>query len=284
MAGNTTQDIALGNPALSGAVTVLATGLPVSGATVSAWNAGSGAWVAAGVTNGSGLYTITLPAGSYKLYVQPASGPAVWFGGTSKATATTVVVAGNTTQDIALGNPALSGAVTVLATGLPVSGATCPPGTRAAGPGPPPASPTAPGCTRITLPAGSYKLYVQPASGPAVWFGGTSKATATTVVVAGNTTQDIALGNPALSGAVTVLATGLPVSGATVSAWNAGSGAWVAAGVTNGSGLYTITLPAGSYKLYVQPASGPAVWFGGTSKATATTVVVAGNTTQNIAL
>ena len=66
-------------------MTVLATGLPVSGANVSAWNAGSGAWVAAGVTNGSGLYSITLPAGSYKLYVQPASGTAVWFGGTSKA-------------------------------------------------------------------------------------------------------------------------------------------------------------------------------------------------------
>ena len=196
------------------------------------------------------------------------------------------MVAGNTTQDIAIGNPALSGAVTVLATGLPVAGATVSAWNASSGRlGRRAASPTAPGCTPSPCRPAATSSYVQPTSGPAVWFGGTSKATATTVVVAGNTTQDIAIGSPALSGTVTVLATGLPVAGATVSAWNASSGLLrrLEASPT-AAALYTLTLPAGSYKLLVQPTSGPPVWFGGTSMATATTVVVAGNTTQDIAL
>ena len=45
---------ALDTSLLQGTVTVLASGDPVAGATVSAWDATSGAWTGAGVTNGSG--------------------------------------------------------------------------------------------------------------------------------------------------------------------------------------------------------------------------------------
>ena len=87
------------------------------------------------------------------------------------------------------------------------------------------------------------------------WSDGVLTASRTDLAVTGDVTvsASFAIDGPALSGAVTVLATGLPVSGATVSAWNAGSGAWVAAGVTNGSGLYTHH-PAGRQLQAVRPA------------------------------
>ena len=99
----TTQDIALGKALLHGTVTVLATGSLVSGATVSAWDATTGAWTGADLT-GYGTYAISLPAGSYNLYIQGGGQPASWYGGSSKATATDVVVDSTTTQDIALGS------------------------------------------------------------------------------------------------------------------------------------------------------------------------------------
>ena len=71
-------------------MTVLASGDPVSGATVSAWDATSGAWTGASVTAGDGTYAISLPAGSYNLYIQGGGQPASWYGGSSKATATDV--------------------------------------------------------------------------------------------------------------------------------------------------------------------------------------------------
>ncbi len=87
-----------------------------------------------------------------------------------------------------------------------------------------------------------------------------------------------------LSGTVSTTSAA-PISGATVSAWNATTGAWTNAGVTDASGLYSFTLPQGSYKLYIEPVSGPyaAQWFGGTSLATATPVTLgAANLTQNL--
>ena len=93
-----TQNIAVTNPALSGTVTVRITGDPVTGATVSAWDATTGAWIGAGTTDGAGFYFINLPAGSYNLYIQGGGQPASWFGGTSKATATDVPVTATTTR------------------------------------------------------------------------------------------------------------------------------------------------------------------------------------------
>ena len=130
----------------------------------------------------------------------------------------------------------------------------------------------------INLPAGSYNLYIQGGGQPASWYGGTSKATATDVAGHHHHDQDIALGKALLQGTVTVLASGDPVAGATVSAWDATTGAWTGAGVTAGDGTYAISLPAGSYNLYIQGGGQPASWYGGTSKATATDVPVTSTT------
>jgi hypothetical protein len=70
-----------------------------------------------------------------------------------------------------------------------------------------------------------------------------------------------------------------------VSVWNGTTGAWTGNAVTNASGVYSITLPQGGYKLYIQGGSPtyPGQFFGGTSMATATIVRLgAANLTQNI--
>ena len=280
----TTQDIALGKAILNGTVSLLATTDPVSGATVSAWDATTGFWTGAATTNGSGDYSINLPAGSYNLYIQGGGQPASWFGGTSKATATDIVVTTTTTQDIALGKAILNGTVSLLATTDPVIGATVSAWDATTGFWTGAATTNGSGDYSINLPAGSYNLYIQGGGQPASWFGGTSKATATDIVVTTTTTQDIALGKAILNGTVSLLATTDPVSGATVSAWDATTGFWTGAAATNGSGDYSINLPAGSYNLYIQGGGQPASWFGGTSKATATDIVVTTTTTQDIAL
>ena len=135
MTTTTDLDIALGKALLQGTVSVLASGDPVAGATVSAWDATTGAWKGASVTDGCGHYAINLPAGSYNLYIQGGGQPASWYGGTSKATATDVAVTSTTTQDIALGKALLQGTVTVLASGDPVAGPRSVPGMRRPGPG-----------------------------------------------------------------------------------------------------------------------------------------------------
>ena len=280
----TTLDIALGKALLEGTVTVLATGDPVSGATVSAWDATSGAWTAAGTTDGAGFYFVNLPPGSYNLYVQGGGQPASWYGGSSKATATDVDVTSTTDLDIALGKAMLQGTVSVLATGELVGGATVSAWDATTGAWTAAGATDGSGAYSISLPAGSYNLYIQGGGQPASWYGGSSKATATDVAVTSTTTQDIALGKALLQGTVSVLATGTPVSGATVSAWDATTGTWTGASVTNGSGQYSISLPAGSYNLYIQGGGQPASWYGGSSKATATDVAVTSTTDLDIGL
>jgi hypothetical protein len=70
-----------------------------------------------------------------------------------------------------------------------------------------------------------------------------------------------------------------------VSAWNATTGAWSGASVTDANGLYSIMLYNGPYKLLVESGTStyPAQWFGGSSQATATPVTLgAANQTQNL--
>ena len=141
------------------------------------------------------------------------------------------------------------------------------------------------GTYAINLPAGSYNLYIQGGGQPASWYGGTSKATATDVDVTTTTTLDIALGKALLQGTVTVLASGDPVAGATVSPRGMPPAAPGRAPVYRRvTGTYAINLPAGSYNLYIQGGGQPASWYGGTSKATATDVDVTTTTTLDIAL
>ena len=111
----------------------------------------------------------------------------------------------------------LQGTVTVLASGDAVSGATVSAwdATSWAWKG---ASVTAgDGTYAINLPAGSYNLYIQGGGQPASWYGGTQQGHRDRRRCDHHHHLDIALGKALLQGTVSVLASGDPVAGATVS-------------------------------------------------------------------
>ena len=66
------------------------------------YNATSFAWVGYDIADADGAYSIQLPAGDYKLYLQPnaAGYPDGWYGGNAYDTATTIELVANQTLDI----------------------------------------------------------------------------------------------------------------------------------------------------------------------------------------
>ena len=238
------------------------------------FNAATNGYVGAATMGPGAAYSISLPAGSYKLYTQtnaPAY-PDQWYAGTPDIGAAAVVpLAADTVQDITLAAPAtftLSGNVTT--PGGPLGGtfvyvfnATTNGyvGAATMGPG---------AAYSISLPAGSYKLYTQtntPAY-PDQWYAGTPDIGAAAVVpLAADTVQDITLAAPAtftLSGNVTT--PGGPLGGTFVYVFNATTNGYVGAATMGPGAAYSISLPAGSYKLYTQtntPAY-PDQWYAGT--------------------
>src|SRR5207244_1584942 len=82
---------------------------------------------------------------------------------------------------------------------------------------------------------------------------------------------------------------GVPVAGAGVNAYQGGTGAtcctWVGGATTDSNGNYSFVVPAGTYKIYVNPPSPfPAQWNGGTDFGNATPITVNGSTLVNITL
>ncbi len=143
------------------------------------------------------------------------------------------------------------------------------------------------GAYAINLPAGSYKLLVQTntAGYPDTWYGGSTFANATTVVVDGAETVNITIApSTSISGTVSKSGGAGPLVGAYVTAYDATTATWINYGETDATGAYAINLPAGSYKLLVQTntAGYPDTWYGGSTFANATTVVVDGAETVNI--
>ena len=148
------------------------------------------------------------------------------------------------------------------------------------------------GAYTIDLPSGTYKLFVQPDEPgyPDQWVGGSDHATADVVdLTGGSTTKDVTLAGPpvatTLSGTVSAGGTGLP--GATVHVFDAATYTWVGYTVTTTGGAYTIDLPSGTYKLFVQPDEPgyPDQWVGGSDHATADVVdLTGGSTTKDVTL
>ena len=144
------------------------------------------------------------------------------------------------------------------------------------------------GAYAINLPAGSYKLLVQTntAGYPDTWYGGTTFANATTVVVDGAETVNITVAPAApRSRARSARPAGQARwSGAYVTAYEASTATWTNYGVTDASGAYAINLPAGSYKLLVQTntAGYPDTWYGGRPSPTPRPSSVDGAETVNI--
>ena len=244
---------------LSGTVTAAG---PVAGAVVYVFDAGTAAYAGNAVTAGDGSYSLDLPAGSYKLWIQTnvsgypdqAYGPDGSF-----ETATPVdLTSGNATADVVLvaapTSHTLSGTVTAAG---PVAGAVVyvfDAGTAAYAGN---AVTAGDGSYSLDLPAGSYKLWIQTnvsgypdqAYGPDGSF-----ETATPVdLTSGNATADVVLvaapTSHTLSGTVTAAG---PVAGAVVYVFDAGTAAYAGNAVTAGDGSYSLDLPAGSYKLWIQ--------------------------------
>ena len=262
---------------LSGSVTAAGTG--VVDAWVYAFDAGTSAYVTSTASVTGGAYSLVVPPGSYKIYVQPRNGtnPDQWYGG---ATPTVVPVSADTPGvDIALAGPTsftLSGSVTAAGTGVVDAWVYAfDAGTSAYVTST--ASVTG-GAYSLVVPPGSYKIYVQPRNGtnPDQWYGG---ATPTVVPVSADTPGvDIALAGPTsftLSGSVTAAGTG--VVDAWVYAFDAGTSAYVTSTASVTGGAYSLVVPPGSYKIYVQPRNGtnPDQWYGG---ATPTVVPVSADT------
>ena len=80
----------------------MATRIPVVAAEPMA--ASSYTYIGSSAVDGSGNCSFNLAPGSYKLFLAPVSSGfgMQWFGGTDYASAATITVSGNTTQDIAL--------------------------------------------------------------------------------------------------------------------------------------------------------------------------------------
>ena len=181
---------------------------------------------------------------------------------------------------VSYGASALSGTVT--ANGTPVASATVTAYTLA-GVNVLSSTTNNAGNYSLALVPGSYKLYIQsPVTGyPNQWYGGASQATATAIPFSAAAVQNIVLaGTPsyALSGVATLILGPSPgaKSGVKINVYNAATGASLTSVTTNGGGGYSVTLAAGTYKLYLQPnRNGYAnQWFGGTSIATATVITV----------
>ena len=89
---------------LSGTVRASDGTTALTGTSVYAYDATSSAYIGAATMGAGGAYTIDLPAGSYKLFVEPntAGYANQWFGGSNYTNATVIALSAATAQDITL--------------------------------------------------------------------------------------------------------------------------------------------------------------------------------------
>jgi FtsP/CotA-like multicopper oxidase with cupredoxin domain len=277
---------------VSGSVTGTG-GIALAGAFVHAYDATTGVWVKVATVGAGGAYSLTLPAGTYKLFVQAntAGYSNAWYGGASFGSATLVdLTTANATVNISLsGTHTVSGSVTGSG-GIALAGAFVHAYNATTAAWVNVATVGAGGAYSLTLPPGTYKLFVQ-ANTPGysnAWYGGTTFASATLVdLTTTNATANIALiGTHTVSGSVTGRG-GIALAGAFVHAYNATTAVWVNVATVRAGGAYSLTLPIGTYKLFVQAntAGYSNAWYGGVSFGSATLVdLTTTNATANIAL
>ena len=201
-----------------------------------------------------GTYTINLPAGSYKLYVEPNT-PGFsdqWWGGRTTRAPPWSRSAPPPPRTSPWSAPGWSPcrASSGRATGPPSTGPRCTSSTERRTPTSARATMGAGGTYTITLPAGSYKLYVEPntAGFSDQWWGGSNYASATVVTVSAATTQDITLVGArlvTLSGIVQE-SDGTPLNGTQVYVFDGTTDTYIGAATMGAGGTYTINLPAGT--------------------------------------
>ena len=265
---------------------------PANGAIVYVFKTSDSSYVGNAVTASDGTYGLSLPDGSYKLWIQTntlgypdqAYGPDGTF-----ETATPVIVAGSPqTVDMALTAAVVTSLVegTVTAGPDPANGAIVYVFKTSDSSYVGNAVTASDGTYGLSLPDGSYKLWIQTntlgypdqAYGPDGTF-----ETATPVIVAGSPqTVDMALTAAVVTSLVegTVTAGPDPANGAIVYVFKTSDSSYVGNAVTASDGTYGLSLPDGSYKLWIQTntlgypdqAYGPDGTF-----ETATPVIVAGS-------
>ena len=305
------------NGTVTGTVTNAATAAAIANVTVEAYTTG-GALAGTGFSNGSGQYSITLPAGSYKIktavfafvsnfadevYDNIACSPTCDL----NAGTAVVVSAGGTTTNIHFSltpGGTIDGTVTRVSDGTPIDGVTLyaysSTGAFVTSTG---TGPT--GQFSMPVLAGTYYVetvdaanqnFVDELYNNLTCRPGCSVTTGTGVVVTSNASTSnvnfaLAAGG-SVTGTVTATGSGLGIAAAKVALFST-SGALVREATTSGSGSYTIAaLPAGSFRVRTVTSGGyideaynnvslcaPTC---ATSTAGTAVVVTAGNTTSNI--
>lgn len=262
---------------VSGTVTESGSGTPVAGAMVAVLRSSDFAVVGGGVADASGNFSAEVVAGTYYLYVvDPSGGHAAGFHG--PPTLVTVTngamvdadpalassrgsIAGGVGQDSPAGSVAGAWAIAI----SPSSGAV-------------ELGVTANGSGQYSLPGlsvgGHWVVYVDPSGAhrPEYFPDAVSAPASTPVnVTAGQTsaanvslaTQAVVGTGAAVTGTVTEAGTGTPLSGVRVVALRASDFSMVRGAVTNGSGVYSLDVVAGGYKLaFIDPSGLHAMeWF-----------------------
>ena len=134
----------------------------------------------------------------------------------------------------------------------------------------------------FTLPAGSYKLWIQAPGYPDQWHGAATYEGASTITLGPSKTVDVNVSATfTLDGTLRGTA-GAILANAPVHAFTASGGTYLTSVLTNGSGHYAFTLPAGSYKLWIQAPGYPDQWHGAATYEGASTITLGPSKTVDV--
>ncbi len=252
---------------VEGTVSTAGSGAPVAGAFVAVLRSSDFAMSGTGVADGSGHFSVAVPAGSHFVYaVDPTGAHVAGFAGAP--TSVTVPVAGSVVSDPALApnRGSITGTVTEEGSGTPVAGAMVVV-MSATGEAQRVATANGAGVYSVSgLTAGNHLVaFLDPTGGhrPEFFPNATDALGASPVAVTAGQeatangalpVQGPAGGGATLSGTVT--GPGGALAGAQVIALRASDFAFVRAGVTNGSGAYSLSVPAAGYKVGFIDGSG----------------------------
>ena len=240
----------------------------------------AGAYVQGTSPDANGQYTFTgVPVGEYKVSAAYPGWADAFHGGDSFETASIVTVTANATTtgiDLAYA-PAIALSGTVTRAGQPVGGASISVydsmGMWRA------STTTQPdGTYSVEVSAGSYRIQAMSDGLSQFYGGGTDLWQATTVTVnapgdPAGSGLDIAL-PPTVPLSGTVTRAGQPVSGASITVYTS-MGMWQAGTSTDVDGSYSVSVPAGSYRIQVNH-DGVSRYYGGPDYMQATVVTVSG--------
>jgi len=243
---------------------------PISGARVEAIDAMSRkglGWVG---TDGNGFYTLAVPSGGYKVRAEADGWPFLYYPGTydfdQASTITVTAPQERTGIDFALQPGArITGHVYQEDGATPLAGARVQARDATTGEWPPEVWTDAGGFYSLTVRSGSYQVQARKDGWVPQWYDGGTIIIVTVPEVRSGV--DFVLrpeGAPATitghvyeSGGVTL------IPGASVSAFDAGSGDWVAGDDTDASGFYSISVPSGSYKVQAEADGWPTQYYYG---------------------